>query len=85
MSSQKKGKEKKETTEEQPAPSRSWIPMRTGIAIIAIVSVGMAVLTAIQVVPQKGLVSGILYGVLFGVMIWVVFFGLQLFYRFMGR
>jgi hypothetical protein len=62
-----------------------WIKMRTGIIVIAITSLGMAVLTAWQAIPLKGLWEGILWGVLFGVFIWVVFFGMMLINRFLRR
>jgi hypothetical protein len=41
----------------------------------------MAVLTAWQAIPTKGVVDGILLGILFGGLIWVVFFGFILFNR----
>lgn len=49
--------------------------MRTGLILVTIASVAMAVLTAWQVIPVKGTWSGILYGLLFGGMIWAIFFG----------
>jgi formate/nitrite transporter FocA (FNT family) len=84
VTSQNKKKEKKETTEEQSALSKAWIPMRSGIVLISILSILMAVFTAWQVIPQKGWLEGILYGLLFGGLIWIVFLGMQLFYRFTG-
>lgn len=59
--------------------------MRKGVIIIAIASIFMAVLTAWQVIPIKGTLEGILWGLLFGGMIWVIFFSLKLFFRFLNR
>jgi len=57
--------------------------MKTGLRVIWIASIGMAVLTAIQVVPERGLVEGIFWGVVFGGMIWLIFWGYYLFHRFL--
>ncbi len=47
--------------------------MRTGLILITIVSIGMAVLTAFQSVPAKGWLEGILWGLFFGGSIWIIF------------
>ncbi len=75
----KKGKEvkKKQVYERKP-----WLAMKTGVIIIAITSVAMAVLTAWQAIPVKGFLPGILWGLLFGGLIWVIFLGLVFFNRF---
>ncbi|MGO9409950.1 MAG: hypothetical protein ACLQCB_04275 [Spirochaetia bacterium] len=62
-------------------PQRGWIPLQTGTAIITVVSIFMAVLTAWQVIPVRGWITGLLYALLFGGLIWVIFFGMRLFYR----
>jgi len=78
----KSSKETKEKgTKLASQPAGAWIPMRTGLIIITIVSVVMAVLTAWQAVPIKGWVEGILWGVLFGGSIWVIFLGFLLYGR----
>ena len=78
----KSSKETKEKdTKYASQPAGAWIPMRTGLIIITIVSVVMAVLTAWQAVPVKGWVEGILWGVLFGGSIWVIFLGFLLYGR----
>lgn len=85
MGKAKKAKAKKKSdTLELPA-ARPWIPMRSGIRIIAIASIGMAVLTAWEVVPQKGWLEGILWGLLFGGLIWAIFFGMLFFNRLIRR
>jgi hypothetical protein len=78
----KSSKEAKEKgTKYASQPAGAWIPMRTGLIIITIISVVMAVLTAWQAVPIKGWVEGILWGVLFGGSIWVIFLGFLLYGR----
>ena len=63
--------------------SQPWISMRSGLKIMTVVSVIMAVLTAWQVIPIKGWVEGILWGLLFGALVWAVFFGNILITRFL--
>jgi len=63
--------------------SKGWIPLQMGTAIITIVSIFMAVLTAWQVIPVRGWITGLLYALLFGGLIWAIFFGLRLFFRFL--
>ena len=65
----------------------AWIPYRTGIIIIAILSIGMIAMTAYQAVTEFGMTwgEGLLRGVLFGGMLWVIFFGFILFNRVLGR
>lgn len=65
----------------------AWIPYRTGIIIIAILSIGMALMTAYQAVTEFGMTwgDGLLRGLLFGGMLWLIFFGFILFNRFLGR
>jgi hypothetical protein len=62
-----------------------WITMRSGLIIITITSLGMAVLTAIQAVPAKGWLEGLLWSVGFGASIWVIFFGMIFINRFFKR
>lgn len=62
-----------------------WISMRVGVIIIAIASIVMAVLTAWQTIPTKGVFEGIMWGILFGGMIWIIFFGNILINRFLRR
>ena len=84
-----KKKKNKQKPEEQPTVEKSlnqpWISMRNGVKIIAFTSIGMAVLTAWQVIPSKGWLEGILWGLLFGALIWAIFFGNILITRFLRR
>ncbi len=80
-----KNAQKRKAKQEESPLNGPWIGMRTGIIIIAITSIGMAVLTAIQAIPSKGTVQGILWGLLFGGLIWIIFFGFLLFNRWLRR
>ncbi len=64
--------------------NQPWMSMRTGVIVITITSIGMAVLTAIQAAPVKGVFGGILYGLLFGGLIWAIFWGFYFIRRFLG-
>ena len=77
-------KEKKSSPIKLPAPA-PWISMRSGMKIVGVASVVMAVLTAWEVIPVKGWLEGILWGLLFGGLIWVIFFGMLFFNRMMRR
>ena len=62
-----------------------WMPMRTGIIIIAITSVAMAVLTTVQYWSYNPPQNAIMGGLVWGALIWAVFIGMLLFNRFIGR
>ncbi len=81
-----KAKNKKAKTEKNilPPPS-AWIPMRNGMIIVGMASLGMAILTAWEVIPVRGWLEGILWGLLFGALIWVIFFGMYWFNRLIRR
>jgi len=59
-----------------------WMSMRTGLIVIAILSIGMSVLIAWNAVQTQGLVNGILWGLAYGLGIWGVFAIALLFNRF---
>jgi hypothetical protein len=75
VAKKKKNKQQHTDDEIRKTLTQPWISMRSGVKIIAITSVVMAVLTAWQVVPSRGWLEGILWGLLFGALIWAVFFG----------
>lgn len=75
-------KPRKESAEPRPAAA-PWISMKTGLRVITVASIIMAVLTAWQSIPTVGWGKGILWGVIFGAMLWAVFGLMQLFYRWM--
>jgi len=68
-------KKKQKEQNIQESLNQPWISMRSGLKIIAVTSVVMAVLTAWQAIPSKGWLEGILWGLLFGALIWAIFFG----------
>ena len=74
-------KQTKKTNKSKPDPYSPWIQMRTGLIVITIVSIGMAVFMGLPAYQAMGL-EGILWGLGFGVAIWVIFFGALLFNRF---
>ena len=80
---EKKNKEKKpkNTNKEQTSGRTPWISIKSGLWVIAVVSIAMAVLVGYEVIPSKGWYQGILYGLLFGAMIWAVFLIMQIFFR----
>ena len=65
----------------------AWIPYRSGIIIIAILSVVMAGLTIYQAIALAGkpVAEAVLWGLFYGGMLWVIFFGFILLNRFLGR
>lgn len=59
---------------------KPWIKKGTGLIVITIVSIALAVLTAAQIVMGSGdWGKAILWGVVFGGMVWLVFFGMSWF------
>jgi len=87
VAKKKKNKQKPKERDQdiEKSLNQPWISMRSGLKIITVTSIAMAVLTAWQVVPVKGWLEGILWGLLFGALIWAVFFGNILITRFLRR
>lgn len=85
MAKKKKNKQKTKEQEIENSLHQPWISMRSGLKIMTVTSIAMAVLTAWQVIPSKGWLEGILWGLLFGALIWAVFFGNILITRFLRR
>ena len=81
MSKKAKKKASQQTEQQQASFSGPWISMRSGIIIITILSLGMAVLTTIQVWPTRTPLQAILWGLIFGGMIWAIFLGYLYFNR----
>lgn len=76
----------KETGETPQTPLNApWITMRNGLILVGIASLVMAVLTAWQAIPVKGLWLGIGWGLAFGGLIWVIFLGNLLLNRLLRR
>lgn len=73
----KKSKKKLKNNKQAEVPVTSpWISMRSGLIVITITSIAMAVLTAWQSIPSKGVTLGIMWGLIFGGLIWVIFWGM---------
>jgi uncharacterized membrane protein (DUF2068 family) len=85
VTKKKKNKQKPKDQDIEKALHQPWISMRSGLKIITVTSIAMAVLTAWQVVPVKGWLEGILWGLLFGALIWAIFFGNILINKFLRR
>lgn len=81
----KTGKKNKGKKQQMENPRGAWISMRTGLTIIAITSIGMALLTYSQASQTKGTLEAILWSLFFGGMIWVIFIGYYLLLRLLRR
>jgi uncharacterized membrane-anchored protein len=68
-------KNKVKENKKQESVNGPWLTMNSGLLVISLVSLGLAILTAWQAIPIKGFFQGILWGVIFGGSIWVVFMG----------
>ncbi|MDD2522934.1 MAG: hypothetical protein PHW11_08990 [Anaerolineaceae bacterium] len=59
---------------------KPWIKKKTGLIVIAVVSLALGVLTAAQIVMGGGgWGRAILWGFIFAAMVWLVFFGMAWF------
>ena len=81
----KKKKQQKSKQQAHTTPPQPWIAMKTGLRVVAVASVAMAVLTAWQAIPALGVGEGILWGLVYGGMVWLVFWGYYLFHKFIRR
>jgi hypothetical protein len=75
ISKRKPAASSQEKTGQQASQRVGWLSMRTAMFVMGILSVGMAILTAYQAIPIKGVLGGILWGVAFGGSLWLIFFG----------
>jgi hypothetical protein len=66
--------QKKKSNKSKVDPHSPWIKMRTGLIVISIVSIGMAIFMGWPAYQAMG-IEGILWGLGFGAAIWVIFFG----------
>ena len=58
-----------------------WIQKNTGFVVITVLSIGMMILVAAQIIMGSGdWGRGLLWGFLFGGSIWLVFFGMSWFH-----
>jgi len=80
--SEKKERKREAESKQMELLSKPWISMRSGIIILAVVSLGMSILTASAAIPAKGVLEGIIWGLFFGGSVWLVFLAALLFNRF---
>ncbi len=61
--------------EQKPAPNLNepWLSRRTGLIVMALLSLGVAAFMAWNLAPSEGLFRAILWGLGFTVAIWAVF------------
>jgi hypothetical protein len=74
-----------ETEAQKKSLSDPWISRRSALLVITGLSLAMFALTLWQAVPQIGWLNGVLYGFLYAGMLWIIFFVMQLFFRFTRR
>lgn len=77
--------EKKKKTQETSPQNRPWIKKETGIKVILITSIAMAVVIATQTVPALGWGEGLLWALGYGALIWVIFYGYLFISRWLRR
>ena len=70
-----KAQQEQEAREFQAELSKSWLSMRTGIIIMAIVSIAFAGFVAWNYVESAGLLKAILIGLMFAGILWAIFIG----------
>ena len=83
-----KRKEKKQGTYEpqnKPAINDPWISKRTGIIVVAVISVILMVFMGYTLIPALGLVEGALWTLGFVASIWIVFGGFYAFNKFVRK
>lgn len=68
-------KNKSSSSKDQPQDltSQPWIPFKTGLIVVGVVSILLAIWTVVTSNPELDLLERILWGVVFGGSIWVVF------------
>jgi hypothetical protein len=69
----------------QPAEQKPWLSMQSGLIIVGIVSIGLAIWTTQQALLVKEPLEAVLWGLAFGGSIWLVYFGSYLFNRLIRR
>lgn len=62
----------KKAGDERPV-TEPWLSKRTGLIVMALISLGLAVMVGWQVYPALGLGEALLWAAGFGVSVWVVF------------
>ena len=65
-------KQLKQKTRSQPEARKGWIRRKTGLKILAVISILLAVFEAWQISSFKSPLESILWGIAFGASIWVI-------------
>ncbi len=79
-------KKSKENKPEEKFERKPWIEKTSGMQIIGFAGLILAVLVASQIIRGSGdWGQGILWGVIFGGSVFLVYFGMNAFHRFMNR
>jgi len=83
----KQAKKKSEQSKSAPAQysTKPWVSMRSGLTIVTLASIAMAVLTGYTTVPALGWLEGSLWAIGFGAAVWLAFILYFLFNRWARR
>ncbi len=73
MAKKSNGKQEKQAKKPAPATNDPWIEKQTGLAAMAILSIGFMVFITWQLMPSEGFGGALLWGLGFGLGLWVVF------------
>ncbi|MCB9135008.1 MAG: hypothetical protein H6636_06255 [Anaerolineales bacterium] len=66
-------KKKSGTSKSHPSKNEGWLPTRTGLVAVAVVSIFLAVMVTFQATKVSGFGESLLYGLGFGGSIWLIF------------
>lgn len=78
------GKEKNNKQENE-IQRKPWIPRKTGLVAMTIVSISLALWVVWQVVAtEDNIGKGVLWGLIFGGSTWLVFLGMNFFHSLFG-
>lgn len=69
----------KETASNQRPGTQPWLSKRTGLIIMAVLSLGLAILILWQLYPEMGLGQALVWAAGFSLSLWVVFFMFYIF------
>lgn len=78
------GKTKSNHTEKE-IQRKPWIPWNTGLVVMTVVSIALALWVVWQVIAtEDNIGKGIFWGLVFGGSTWLVFFGMNYFHSLFG-
>jgi hypothetical protein len=81
----KSKKTRKKEARKQESLTGAWLPTRGGFITVGVVSLALAVWTAIQAARALPLLESILWGLVFGGSIWAIFLIVYLVNRYLRR